>query len=730
MTYHRSALRSSSALGALALGMAALALPSSVALAQSATPLPPVAVETTGDMTTPSKDSSLDGTNLLGKRNGGDTSSLLRSVPGVSVNAAGGVSSLPSIHGLADDRILSLVDGVQVNAACPNHMNPPFSYIEPAHIDKIEVFSGIAPVSRGGDSIGGTISVESPAPVFAGPNEGLHTEGRLSSYFKSNASNVGASGSGTIATRDLSLTTTGGWNRAADYRAGGGDSVSSTSYENMDYSVTAAARHDGQSLQLKAGQQFIPYENFPNQPMDMVGNHQTFAHARYQGEFDWGSVDATGFWNHVFHKMDDITTDKHNNMMPMPMFTQSSDTGYTVKAEIPVTRLDTLRIGNELHLQTLNDWWPATTSTTGMMGPNTFVDIDNGRRDRFGTFAEWEKSWSPAWSTLAGVRSDIVWSDADRVQGYNNGTMMAMSNVYVANANAFNSAPHSVTDYNFDGTLLARYEADKNTSFEGGLARKTRSPSLYERYTWNSATGMTASMIGWFGDGNGYVGNPDLRPEAAHTVSASAELHDQARKEWDVKLTPYFTYVRDYINVDLVGRDTYPSGNGQGNILRFANHDAELYGADLSGHANLAKTDEYGAFGFGGVAGWVRGFQINNGASLYHMMPLNTKLSLDHKLGGWSSAVELQLVADKSEADPLRKEPFTPGYGLVNLRTAYDWRDVRFDLGIDNVFDHSYALPEGGADLGDWWNHGPSNRPYGAVPGMGRSYNAGVTVKF
>ena len=65
MTYHRSALRSSSALGALALGMAALALPSSVALAQSATPLPPVAVETTGDMTTPSKDSSLDGTNLL-----------------------------------------------------------------------------------------------------------------------------------------------------------------------------------------------------------------------------------------------------------------------------------------------------------------------------------------------------------------------------------------------------------------------------------------------------------------------------------------------------------------------------------------------------------------------------------------------------------------------------------------------------------------------------------------
>ena len=34
-----------------------------------------------------------------------DTASLLRNVPGVSLYGAGGVSSLPSIRGLADDRI-------------------------------------------------------------------------------------------------------------------------------------------------------------------------------------------------------------------------------------------------------------------------------------------------------------------------------------------------------------------------------------------------------------------------------------------------------------------------------------------------------------------------------------------------------------------------------------------------------------------------------------------------
>ena len=32
-------------------------------------------------------------------------------------------------------------------------------------------------------------------------------------------------------------------------------------------------------------------------------------------------------------------------------------------------------------------------------------------------------------------------------------------------------------------------------------------------------------MVGWFGDENGYVGNLSLKPEVAHTVSATADWH-------------------------------------------------------------------------------------------------------------------------------------------------------------------------------------------------------------
>src|SRR5450631_2452779 len=54
-----------------------------------------------------------------------DTAALLS---GIDVAQAGGISGLPMIHGLGDDRIRTLVNGVPVAAACPMHMNPPLSY--------------------------------------------------------------------------------------------------------------------------------------------------------------------------------------------------------------------------------------------------------------------------------------------------------------------------------------------------------------------------------------------------------------------------------------------------------------------------------------------------------------------------------------------------------------------------------------------------------------------------
>src|SRR5690606_12678173 len=81
-----------------------------------------------------------------------DTAQLLRSQPGVSFQTGGGISSLPIIRGMADDRVNVKIDGAQITSSCPNHMNPALSYLDPEKVASIEVLAGITPVSHGGDS--------------------------------------------------------------------------------------------------------------------------------------------------------------------------------------------------------------------------------------------------------------------------------------------------------------------------------------------------------------------------------------------------------------------------------------------------------------------------------------------------------------------------------------------------------------------------------------------------
>lgn len=642
-----------------------------------------------------------------------DTAQVLRSAPGLSIFTAGGVSGLPAINGLNDDRVKILLNGMVVTSACGNHMNPPLSYIDPSQVVITDVIAGVTPVSKGGDSLGGTVIVESAVPQFA-LGDGVRTSGSISAYYHSNGDKVGTAASAAAATRNVSLGYAGAWTKADNYTRGNdGPEVLSTLFEAQNHALTLAAKNEHDLFVVQGTYAAIPYQGFVNQRMDMVDNEAWLLNARYVGHFDWGLVDARAYYHSTSHTMN-ILQDKQPGAMPMN--TDGTDAGYSFKAEIPLSGVDLLRIGSEFHHQSLVDWWPPVPNKAPMMGPDTFWNINDGRRDRLGTFVEWEHQWDRAWSTLLGVRNDVVWMDTGNVVGY--------SMMYAADAAAFNAKDHKRTDVNFDITALARYEPSATEVYEFGYARKTRSPNLYERYAWSSGT-MAANMIGWYGDANGYIGNLDLEPEIANTVSVTTGWHDKARREWALHVTPHYTYVEDYIDADFVATQS----NANFVKLRFANHDARLYGVNVSGTTVLFESRESGRFDLAGVVGYVDGENLDTGDNLYHMVPINARLALQHRLGGWSSTLEVVAVSRKSEVNDLRNEPVTPSYALVNLRTSYEWANVRVDLGVENLFDQLSYPPLGGVDWADYKAGGQVGR-IGAVPGEGRSFNAGVTLRF
>lgn len=682
-----------------------------------------------------------------------DTAALLKDLPGVSLYGAGAVSSLPAIHGLADDRLRIKVDGMDLIASCPNHMNPALSYLDPSQIGSLTVYAGISPVSLGGDSIGGSIIANTRAPEFAAPGDKALVKGEVGAFFRSNSHARGGNASATYATENVSLSYSGAYSEADNYKAGkdfkpftasgrpshdlARDEVGSSAYRSANHALDLAVKHDNHLFEAKLGYQNMPEQLYPNQRMDLLNNEQKRINLRWLGEFAWGRLDARAYHETVKHYMD-FGADKqfqYSTAPGMPMHTEGKTTGAIVKAEIDLATHSLLRLGGEYQHYTLNDWWPP--SGTGGMAPYTFININDGQRDRLALFGEWEKQLSPQWKTQLGVRYERVNTSTGQVHGYNqnsNPTTPGMSMMNQTNdAARFNtSANRDSTDNNWDATALAHYTLNTTQDIEFGLARKVRSPNLYERYSWSTAN-MMAIMNNFVGDGNGYIGNPDLKPEKAHTVSATFDWHDAERSR-QLKLTPYYSYVADYI--DAIQWDNASNTaraiplRKQFTTLRYTNQTARLYGLDLSGQLPLGKT-ALGEFGLKGVLSYVRGKNTDTGDDLYNIMPFNAKLTLTHKTGGWDNALEIEGVTGKKKVSDARNEIQTGGYALVNLRASYSWQQVRLDVGVANLFDRGYAQPTGGTYTGQGTTMGINSIPWGiAVPGMGRSLYAGVNVKF
>ena len=686
-----------------------------------------------------------------GRASGGDTAALLRSITGLSLQGAGGMSSLPSLHGMTDDRLRIVLDGMDLVSSCGNHMNPPLSYVDPSRVAAVRVYTGAVPVSVGGDSIGAGIQVDTAAPAFAAPGQGPVTHGELGAWAQSNGHGLGGHASATYATERLSLRYDGSIAQADNYRAArafkaagpagadkpdrilAGDEVGSTSYRARNHALAVALRSDEGLLGLELGMQDVPYQNFPNQRMDMTRNDSTHLNLRYQRNFAWGEMQARAWHERTRHGMN-FGPDKQfwygpaGNVPGMPMDTLGRTSGAQLSGDIVLSERDTLRVGAEALRYRLDDWW---MPSGGGMAPDIFRNIAQGQRDRLSVYGEWETRWSPAWVGQFGVRASRVHSNSGAVQGYNAS--------YGADAAAFNAADRSRSDHHLDFSALARYTPNADSSYELGFSRKTRSPNLYERFAWSTG-GMAMRMVNLAGDGNGYVGNLGLKPETAHTLSATAAWHDAGGQRWGLRLTPWLSQVRDYIDAERCSGGSGAmaacssanlSGERKFVYLRFANTDARLWGLDLSGFLALGRSNALGDLRLEGSVSQARGRNRGTGDGLYNTMPLNARLALTQQRGAWSSTAEVLLVAAKTRVSAVRNELPTAGYGLLNLRASYQWQQWRLDAGIDNVFDRYYAHPQGGAYTGQGATMGGTAVPWGVrVPGMGRSFKLGLSMQW
>ena len=687
-----------------------------------------------------------------------DTASLLRGLAGVHLNATGGLSSLPAIHGLADDRLRVKVNGMDLISSCPNHMNPPLSYMAPNDVGTLTVYAGLAPVSVGGDSLGGSIIAESLPPEFL-TSAGAEFSGEVGGFYRSNNNARGANLKVSYLTDTTLLSYSGNWSKADNYTAADKfktqtasgrpghqialDEVGSSAYETQNHSLRLAWQlNQKNSIDARLNYQDMPQQLYPNQRMDLLDNEQINLNLAWHRETDWGQL-TTRFYHEKVDHMMNFGADKQywygsNAMMGMPctpirfmgdpqgtcaagmpMYSESDNNGLTVKADYYLAANDVLRIGLELQQYALDDYW---TPSGGGMGPDTFLNINNGQRDRIALYAEREHVASANWLLMYGVRYEKVAMQTGEVEGYANGA--GAPGMQMMQAAAFNNGSRSSTDNNVDVTLVARYQASEALNIEFGYAHKVRSANLYEKYTWSSWM-MAAGMNNLVGDGNGYVGNASLAPEQANTVSASMSWQDEQHNSLTV--TSYFTYITDFI--DAVAANSMWQPN-QFNVLRYENQSARIFGTDVSGTWHIS----HGKSGHWQLDGSLSATSAENkdtGSGLYQVIPVQGSLTLSHQYDGWHSSLEWVLASSKEKVSDIRNEIQTAGYGLLNLQVSHQWQSFRIDAGVENLLDKFYFNPTGGVYTGQGMTMSLNGIPYGiAVPGMGRAVYAGVQWQF
>lgn len=671
-----------------------------------------------------------------------DTAQLLSTLPGVSLYGAGGLSALPALRGLADDRLRIRVNGVDLQSACPNHMNAPLSYVAPSAVSAVTVHAGVTPVSAGGDSLGGSIDVSAAPPVFAAPGQPAVVQGEVGVFHRSNGDVQGGHAQAAYGNEAWSLSYNGATAKARNVHAarafkaaesgteGGGplpgDELGSTAYHFVNHELALAWRFEAHLLRLSLGEQRVFFEGFPNQRMDMTDNHNDVVNLRYQGIFDWGELAARLSTQRTRHAMD-MGPDRYQYGTGMPMLTKADTDSGQLGVTVPVGAQDTFKAGGEYVHYTLYDWWPPVG---GSMGPQALWNVDNGRRDRTGVYGEWLRQWDAPWTTQLGWRREQVVADASPVQGYNN----ALAALWGSEAAAFNARDHHHRDQNWDLTALVRHQSDASRTLELGYARKTRSPNLYQRYPWSTQP-MAALMNNFVGDGNGYIGQEDLRPEVAHTLNLSGQWRSPVADDWQVGANAYVTRIDDYIDAQRchVGQCSVANQSATTGfvLLQYVNQTARIAGMDLSGGALLTRSEAWGQWDVQGVLNVLRGDNLSTGEPLYNMMPANASLSLVQRVGPWTQTAEWQSVAGKHRVSAVRNEVQTGGYSLLNLRSRREWGHARLELGVDNVFNRFYRQPLGGAYVGQGASMTSNGVPWGQVmPGMGRSLNLALTWRY
>ncbi|MDP6980234.1 MAG: TonB-dependent receptor [Myxococcota bacterium] len=638
-----------------------------------------------------------------------DATKLLKLIPGGDTVSNGPLTGQVQYRGMFGDRISVKVDDTYISPGGPNWMDAPLHYAPRPLLDHLEMDLGIASVSAGAESIGGSAHAVLKSSEFAEGEE----------FVPSGEVEVG----GRVADKSFiggGILSAGNENHRAhflgsaeigkDFRIGDGGRVKPTEYERYQYGGGYGFRYEEHEVGFDYRYNDTKDSGTPALPMDIRVVDTHLGKIDYGGQLGPVRVDTIFSLTDVDHVMDNFSlrdapadnADWRKNSAE----TRNYDWSLAGKMDVLGGMLEVGVDGHHANHDAL-----VTNPNNAMF----FVEMfDSAKKDRYGVWVEWTGEVVDHWDLEVGVRTTRIEMDSDKVDGTPADMMLPAGRL----RDAFNEADRSRNEDLVDAVVKLGFAPQSNLRMELSGGRKTRAPSYVERYGW-----LPTQAASGLADGNNYVGDIGLDPEVSYEVAAEVR--------WDGKqgihLTPraFYKRVYDYIQGtpseenDVIMVST---NNDDDTPLQFSNVDARFYGFDLAYGAGLPWDLQ-----LDGTLSYVRGKRVDINDDLYRISPLRGRTTLTYDQDEWSVSIEGMYAAKQKKVSDTNGEDPSDSWGILNIYGSWEPMEwLGLTAGVNNVTDNDYhdhlagisRVSSSGVDAGD------------AIPAPGVSFFARAVGTF
>jgi iron complex outermembrane recepter protein len=584
-----------------------------------------------------------------------DAAELLRNTNAISGSRLGGHGIDPILRGQAQNRLNIILDQAYIFGGCPNRMDPPTAYANLDSYDNITIIKGVQSVLWGAGGSGGSIKFSRLPPQFG---DSLDYRVKTNLGYKSNGDvnnfNLdAASGNNLAYLRGIVQYSSGN-----DYNDGDGNRIRSAFNTKSAYLSAGYAPNQTTMLQLSIEEVRESDILFAGSSMDAPQSDATIV------RFSITQTDLQFSLYHsaVEHVMDNFSLRPLNAPMKMLADTESTTYGGRLSYDVKLTdAVLTLGLDHQVNQKQADRYvGMPTANQLNNLQSLMWGDIDT---KQIGVFAQAEIALDDD-IIIGGVRYDYITAQAKQANRANSAgqTPNMLFNQYYA-LNATKQSEHNLT-------ALIRYEtkpqflADYNIF--AGLSRSVRTADASERFM--SATHQNPAQR--------WIGRPDIAPEQHYQFDLG--LYTQ-QLDYDLNLSGFYNRVKDFILRDkaIDGASIYRNIN------------ADLYGFELD---LTWKTIENLLIDVG--LSYVRGHNKSDDRALAYIPPLEAIIGVNYNLPGYKLllAGNLRLAAKQNRIDEQFDAGTSPSYEVLDLYASYNFNsNLGLQLGVDNVFDHTYA---------------------------------------